>query len=51
MANHRRGKPKNARAGCLMCKPWKINGAPVTDQNPQDKRRLEKAKQELREGI
>lgn len=26
MANHKRGKPKNARAGCPMCKPWKING-------------------------
>jgi hypothetical protein len=27
MANHKRGKPKNARAGCLMCKPHKANGA------------------------
>jgi hypothetical protein len=26
MANHKRKKPKNARAGCLMCKPWKVNG-------------------------
>jgi hypothetical protein len=25
--NHKRGKPKNARAGCLMCKPHKMNGA------------------------
>jgi len=25
--NHKRGKPKNARAGCLMCKPNKANGA------------------------
>lgn len=24
--NHKRGKPKNARAGCLMCKPNKANG-------------------------
>ena len=24
--NHKRGKPKNARAGCLMCKHWKMNG-------------------------
>lgn len=24
--NHKRGKPKNARAGCLMCKPHKMNG-------------------------
>lgn len=25
--NHKRRKPKNARAGCLMCKPHKMNGA------------------------
>lgn len=25
--HHKRGKPKNARAGCLMCKRHKINGA------------------------
>ena len=24
--NHKRGKCKNARAGCLMCKPNKMNG-------------------------
>jgi hypothetical protein len=24
--NHKRGKPKNARAGCLMCKHNKMNG-------------------------
>ena len=24
--NHKRGKPKNARAGCLMCKANKMNG-------------------------
>lgn len=26
MANHKRGRPKNSRAGCLLCKPWKMNG-------------------------
>lgn len=26
MANHKRKRPKNARAGCLMCKPHKMNG-------------------------
>lgn len=25
--NHKRGKPKKARSGCLMCKPHKHNGA------------------------
>lgn len=27
MAHHKRGKPKNARSGCLLCKPHKANGA------------------------
>ena len=27
MAHHRRGRAKNRRAGCLMCKPHKANGA------------------------
>ena len=26
MANHKRRRPKNRRAGCLLCKPWKMNG-------------------------
>lgn len=26
MAHHKRKKPKNARAGCLMCKACKMNG-------------------------
>lgn len=26
MANHKRKKPKNSRAGCLMCKDHKVNG-------------------------
>jgi hypothetical protein len=25
--NHKRRRPKNRRAGCLLCKPWKANGA------------------------
>ena len=24
--NHKRGRPKNRRAGCLMCKRNKVNG-------------------------
>jgi hypothetical protein len=27
MGHHKRGRPKNRRAGCLLCKPWKVNGA------------------------
>lgn len=26
--NHKRGRPKNRRAGCLMCKHNKMNGWP-----------------------
>jgi len=26
MAHHKRRRPKNRRAGCLLCKPWKMNG-------------------------
>jgi len=25
--NHKRGRPKDRRAGCLLCKPHKANGA------------------------
>jgi hypothetical protein len=25
--NHKRGRAKNQRAGCLLCKPQKANGA------------------------
>lgn len=24
--HHKRRKPANARAGCKLCKPWKMNG-------------------------
>ena len=24
--NHKRKRPKNCRGGCLLCKPWKVNG-------------------------
>ena len=27
MAHHKRRRPKNRRAGCLLCKPRKVNGA------------------------
>jgi hypothetical protein len=26
MAHHKRRRPKNTRAGCLLCKPHKMNG-------------------------
>lgn len=24
--NFKRERPKNRRSGCLLCKPWKVNG-------------------------
>ena len=27
MAHHKRKGPKSTRAGCLLCKPWKRQGA------------------------
>ena len=24
--HHKRKRPRNRRAGCKMCKPWKVNG-------------------------
>ena len=26
VANHKRKRPKNRRAGCLLCKRWKVKG-------------------------
>lgn len=44
--HHKRGRPKNRRAGCLLCKPWKQNGAKKDLSRPSDKRRLQKVKDE-----
>jgi hypothetical protein len=45
--NHKRRRPKNRRAGCLMCKPWKVNGVGKNGSNrmeyklkPSERRRL-----------
>lgn len=41
MAHHKRRKAKNARAGCLLCRPWKANGAPPDSRfRPSELRRL-----------
>ncbi|WP_164867907.1 hypothetical protein [Rhodovarius crocodyli] len=26
MAHHKRGRARNRRAGCKLCKPWKVTG-------------------------
>ena len=41
MANHKRGRPKNRRAGCLMCKPHKANGTRKWKFTPSERRRLQ----------
>ena len=40
MAHFKRGKRKNARSGCLMCKPHKSNGMKgrLQDQTWQERR-------------
>ncbi|MHB8563342.1 MAG: hypothetical protein ACYDDA_05220 [Acidiferrobacteraceae bacterium] len=37
--NHKRRRPKNRRAGCLLCKPHKANGARPKDKTPPNERR------------
>lgn len=48
MAHHKRGRRKNARAGCLYCKAHKANGfkGTLNDQTWQERRaRLSEAEQ------
>lgn len=49
--HHKRKRPKTRRAGCLMCKPWKMSGispeAADSEKFSDHKRRLA-AKDELR---
>lgn len=52
--NHKRGRPKNRRAGCLMCKNWKMNGAGKNSkeyERPADRRRRLGCVQDLRETV
>lgn len=50
MPNHKRGRPKNRRAGCLLCKPWKANGVRTDSrdgENFSDHRRRRAAVSDL----
>lgn len=39
--HHKRKRPKAARAGCLMCKPWKLQAYSRNRRLPlRDKRKL-----------
>ena len=44
--NHKRRRPKNRRAGCLLCKPHKMNGLKNARHmlRRQELRHLERAK-------
>lgn len=44
--NHKRGKPKAARSGCLLCKPHKVHGNSACSHNRQQKRAAARGKDE-----
>jgi len=51
MAHHKRNRPKSRRAGCLLCKPWKMNGFARERADAErfsDHRRRDYADRELR---
>jgi hypothetical protein len=50
--NHKRKRPRDRRAGCKLCKPWKVNGYRTERSEGEkfsDHRRRMAAAQELRE--
>lgn len=52
MGHHKRGIPSNSRAGCKLCKPWKINGFPTAKEGGEqfaDHKRREFAAQDIEE--
>jgi len=51
MAHHKRGRARNRRAGCKMCKYWKVNGFRTEREAGEafsDHRRRLAAKAEIR---
>jgi hypothetical protein len=50
MAHHKRKRSKNRRAGCLFCKPWKMNGVAknrLDAESFSDHRRRDSADREV----
>lgn len=50
--NHKRGRARNRRAGCKLCKPWKVNGMPTENREGEawsDHRRRESARRQIEE--
>ena len=52
MAHHKRGRPKDRRAGCLLCKPHKSNGQKDREesQTMQERKAREGARLEEKNG-
>ena len=50
MAHHKRKRPKSRRAGCLLCKPHKMNGYCAAHKNMRqgNRRRFEAGTAQLR---
>ena len=48
--HHKRGRPKNSRAGCKLCKPWKGNGMKKSDCLTRQERQARMAEREQKEG-
>ena len=56
MANHKRGRAKQVRAGCPMCKFWKQNGVKgtlqaLTVQDRRSKERMDSSEADLLEEL
>ena len=50
--NHKRKRPRNARAGCKLCKPWKVNGFATERKDGEkfsDHRRRKAAEEQYRD--
>ena len=50
--NHKRGRARNRRAGCKLCKPWKANGVRTESADGEkwsDHRRREGARLDISE--
>ena len=49
MTHHKRGRPKNRRGGCLLCKPHKANGVNVA--GVQERRALIGEREQVRAAL
>lgn len=47
--NHKRRRPKNRRAGCLLCKPHKMNGFGDNCTDRHNGQKLFHAREDLRQ--